>query len=74
MKFVIFGILLATVYSMPSKFANFQDYIETVNKAKTTWKAGRNYGSHITSDYIKGLCGFLKNPKNSQLPSKNLIF
>ena len=68
MKFVIFGILLAMVYSKPSEFDQFQFHIDVVNRVQTTWKAGRNYGSHITLDYIKGLCGFLKNPKSPRLP------
>ncbi|KAG5900449.1 hypothetical protein JTB14_029335 [Gonioctena quinquepunctata] len=40
------------------------DFINSINKAQSTWKAGRNFGEHISMSYIKGLMGVLPNHRN----------
>ena len=50
-------------------------HIEIVNSnPKSTWKAGHNFGEYITLDYIRGLCGALKNPNKELIPSKYNLF
>jgi len=46
------------------------DMIDYVNEvAKTTWKAGRNFGSQsITKDGLRRLCGAKKTPTGLKLP------
>lgn len=71
MKLIIFGVLIAMVFTMP-KNSMFQSHIHTINNMKTTWEAGENFGPHITSDYIRNLCGALKTPLSKKLPIKDL--
>ncbi|KAK3750353.1 hypothetical protein QZH41_010270, partial [Actinostola sp. cb2023] len=40
-----------------------QETIDYINNLKTTWKAGKNFGSAYTIDDIKVMCGALKSPK-----------
>ena len=40
-----------------------QETIDYINNLKTTWKAGKNFGSAYTIDDIKAMCGALKSPK-----------
>lgn len=44
------------------------DFIESINKMSTTWKAGRNFHPLVSFDYIKGLMGVHEDNKLYKLP------
>ncbi|XP_066919273.1 cathepsin B-like [Clytia hemisphaerica] len=60
MKVLLLFIGVAMVTCLPRE--EFQHHIDAVNRAKTTWKAGHNFGEETSLDYVKGLCGSLSNP------------
>lgn len=45
------------------------DFIEVINQAQTTWKAGRNFPANTDMSYIKKMMGVLPNHEN-YLPAK----
>ncbi|XP_074034294.1 cathepsin B-like isoform X1 [Leptinotarsa decemlineata] len=40
------------------------EFIESINRAQSTWTAGRNFEENISMSHIKGLMGVLPNHKN----------
>ncbi|KAK3924559.1 Cathepsin B [Frankliniella fusca] len=42
--------------------------INHINSLNTTWKAGRNFGPHVTQKYIRGLLGVLPDAHKFRLP------
>lgn len=44
-----------------------QDMVDFVNNLNTTWKAGHNFKG-ASKEYVKGLCGVIKNPHALSLP------
>lgn len=48
----------------------FEQVVNTVNLAKTTWKAGHNFGPNIDLDYLSGLCGAIKEPNWEEIKLK----
>jgi len=61
---------VAMVAAFPRK-NEFQEHIDVVNSAQTTWKAGHNFGADTSMEFVKGLCGALSNPvMRASLPVK----
>ncbi|UYV64279.1 CTSB [Cordylochernes scorpioides] len=45
------------------------EYIEAINNLGTTWKAGRNFPKDTSKEYIRNLCGLIKDNGN-HLPTR----
>ena len=60
MKVLLLCVAVAMVACLPKD--EFQAQIDVVNSAKTTWKAGHNFGKETSMSFVKGLCGSLSNP------------
>ena len=72
MKVLLLFFAVAMVACLPRE--EFQHHIDAVNKAKTTWKAGHNFGEGTSMEYVKGLCGSLSNPAmRAKMDSKNKL-
>ncbi|KRT80525.1 Peptidase, partial [Oryctes borbonicus] len=62
-------ILLCIIIACCSAYLHplSNDFINSINKQETTWKAGRNFDPNISMKYIKKLMGVL--PGETKLPS-----
>lgn len=71
MKLVL-GVVsvLAFASALPSKPHPFQPMVDHINSLKTTWKAGRNFGEGVTWEYVRNLCGVLKDPRGKFLEER----
>ena len=67
---IIFLAFLASVLTLQIYKHSFQEQITEVNNMHTTWKAGINFGEHITNDYISSICGSLADKGWHNLKSK----
>lgn len=45
-----------------------EEFIQSINAQKSTWKAGRNFALNTSMDYIRGLMGVLPNYQNYMPP------
>ncbi|KAI4471004.1 cysteine protease family c1-related [Holotrichia oblita] len=61
---IVFCITITTCYGYLHPLSD--DFIESINKQKTTWKAGRNFNPDLSMKYIKKLMGAL--PEQKKLP------
>lgn len=61
---IIFCIVITTCCGYLHPLSD--DFIESINKQKTTWKAGRNFNPDIPMQYIIKLMGAL--PEDKKLP------
>jgi len=71
MDYQLYVVLLFVSNAMAfSQQNDFHFHINKVNEMKSTWVAGENFGEHITTDYIKNLCGTLEDKGYDQLEMK----
>lgn len=64
---ITFIFLLPSVFTInpqPRNYIISQDFINEINQAQSTWKAGKNFGDHVDESYIRRLLGVLPNHKN----------
>ena len=61
MSLLSFLSIIAVVGAFPRQYESpFHKEINLVNSIKTTWTAGVNFGPEVNQEYVKGLCGVLK--------------
>ncbi|KAG8223837.1 hypothetical protein J437_LFUL007858 [Ladona fulva] len=63
----VFTLLFAVAYSSDPLSDEFIDHINSLN---TTWKAGKNFGPHVSMSYVKKLMGVHPDSKLHRLPVK----
>ncbi|CAH1979538.1 unnamed protein product [Acanthoscelides obtectus] len=68
----VFLSVIVVAHSSTSQNENYfltDEFIDSINKAQSTWTAGRNFHENTDVSYIKKLMGVLPNYKN-YMPSE----
>lgn len=55
LRYIILASYLAIVLANHHPLS--QDFIDKINSKATTWKAGKNFGPHVSMNYIRRLMG-----------------
>lgn len=70
---ILFVVVLATAsarFMIPTGIHPLsQKMIDYINYMNTTWKAGKNFGDHVSLKHIRGLMGVHKDNDKYRLPS-----
>lgn len=62
---LLLGVLLMVVGHIEADLHPLSDeFIDYINEQNSTWQAGRNFGPHVSMQYIKGLMGVLPDHKD----------
>lgn len=56
LRYIILASILAIVLATDDDPLS-QDFIDRINSKATTWKAGKNFGPHVSMNYIRNLLG-----------------
>lgn len=49
------------------------EFVEHINSLNSTWKAGNNFGPHVSMEYIKRLMGVHPDSKKHRLPERESL-
>lgn len=68
LRYIILASILAIAVANDDALS--QEFIDRINSKATTWKAGKNFGSHVSMKYIRSLMGVHDDAYKFRLPEK----
>jgi len=74
LRYIILVSILAIAAADDDLHPLSQEFIDRINSKATTWRAGQNFGPHVSMDYIRGLMGVHPDAYKFRLEENPTLF
>ncbi|XP_037027746.1 cathepsin B [Bradysia coprophila] len=68
LRYIVLASILAIALAADDPLS--QEFVDKINAKATTWKAGRNFGPHVTMNYVRSLLGVHEDSYKFRLEEK----
>lgn len=68
LRYIVLASILAIALAVDDPLS--QEFIDKINSKATTWKAGQNFGPHVTMSYVRSLLGVHPDAHKFRLEEK----
>ncbi|KAG4074808.1 hypothetical protein HA402_006447 [Bradysia odoriphaga] len=68
LRYIVLASILAIALAADDPLS--QEFVDKINAKATTWRAGRNFGPHVTMNYVRSLLGVHEDSYKFRLDEK----